>query len=494
MTVAQLLKEAGVRPTEMSGDAEIGSLRSDSRLVEPGAFFVCMPSLNSDTNAYIPEAAGRGASAILAHSEAGFRMAQEAGVCAVHIREGSPFREAAWRLAKAFFGNPSASMQVVGVTGTNGKTTTAWMLRDMCGSMGVRSAYLGTLGFHLRGQEHVLENTTPFAIELNQMLSDAKEAGVWSVAMEVSSHALKERRADGVEFDAGVFTNLTQDHLDYHKTMEDYEASKRRLFEDLPRQSKKPFVAALNADDAVGAQWAERLTCRKLTFGLSAGDLQGAPLEVSLDRIVMRMTFQGRTTETVIPLGGLFNVQNCMSAAGGFLALGHDLETTATALSKVRPVPGRFEAVSNDKGIGVIVDYAHTPDALVKLLESTQALRHGRLITVFGCGGDRDKNKRPKMARAVSENSDVAIVTSDNPRTEDPETILREVAAGLAPGSQSAQIIDRREAIAHAIGIAEPGDIVVIAGKGHENYQIIGRSKVPMDDREMAREALRSRS
>lgn len=490
MTVARLLEEAGVTAEEQSGDADVGDLVADSRSATPGALFVCMPSAHSDAHKFIPQAVEAGATAALVHSREGFEYAKPLIPCVVYLPKGARFQDALWRIAKAFFGNPTASMQVVGVTGTNGKTTTAWMLRDMCGSTGVRSAYLGTLGFHLRNKEIPLENTTPFSIDLNRMLAEAKAEGVWSLAMEVSSHALKERRADGVEFDAAVFTNLTQDHLDYHGTMADYEISKRRLFEELPLQNKKAFVGAINVDDPIGARWADGLSCRTLTYGLSSGELQGSPLKVEIDRIHMRFSYHGHLAEARVPLGGMFNVQNCMSAVAGFIALGHDLDTAAEAVAKVRPAPGRFEAVPNDKGIGVIVDYAHTPDALEKLLESTRMLKHKRLITVFGCGGDRDASKRPKMAKAVSENSDFTVVTSDNPRTEDPEAILSEVAAGIVEGSQSVRITDRREAVAYAIQHASPGDVVVIAGKGHENYQIIGRTKHPMDDRELARDAL----
>lgn len=493
MTASELLRDSGVKPEAQVGDAVLTDMCADSRRCTPGSLFVCMPSLSGDSHGFIKDAIEHGAVAVLAHTREGFEVARQACKCAILVpQELDHFRDALWMLAKAFFGNPTATMQVIGVTGTNGKTTTTWMLRDMCGSLGVRSAYIGTLGFHIRGEERPLPNTTPFSIDLNRMLAEARDAGVWALAMEVSSHALKERRSDGVEFDAAVFTNLTQDHLDYHGTMEDYEASKRRLFEDLPKQTKKPFVAVLNTDDPVGAKWADGLACKRLTYGLASGELQGAPMEVTVDHVSLRLAYKGKISETIVGMGGLFNVQNCLSAAAGFVALGHDLETTAQALSKVRPVPGRFEAVANDKGIGVIVDYAHTPDALVKLLDSTKMLKHRRLITVFGCGGDRDQGKRPKMAKVVSERSDLTIVTSDNPRTEDPQAILKQVVSGIAPNAETVQIIDRREAIEHAIRQAQQGDVVVIAGKGHENYQIIGRTKYPMDDREMAKKALES--
>jgi len=322
-------------------------------------------------------------------------------------------------------------------------------------------------------------------------MNEARERGAEAMAMEVSSHALEERRVDGTEFDAAVFTNLTQDHLDFHGTMAAYERSKWRLFDELPLQTEKPFVAAFNVDDPVGLKWSRQYTGPMVRYGFGAeADLVGIPHEVKVDRIRLSLRAD-KEINIEAPLGGGFNVSNCLSAAAGMLALGFDMDAIEEALPKVRPVPGRFEAVPNDLGIGILVDYAHTGDALEKLLDSVRDLNPRRVITVFGCGGDRDNTKRPKMAKAASERSDLTVVTSDNPRTEDPQTILDQVEKGIVPGKESVSIIDRREAVAYAIHQAKPGDVVVIAGKGHENYQIIGRTKHPMDDRELARAAFR---
>jgi UDP-N-acetylmuramoyl-L-alanyl-D-glutamate--2,6-diaminopimelate ligase len=494
MTLVELFEKAGVRPDGLDGNAEVSSMVSDSRQVTPGALFVCMPSANSDSHAFIAQAKDAGAAATLVHSQAGVEAARAAGVpFALVENDGMRFNEALWRLAKVSFGNPSGRMKMIGVTGTNGKTTTAWLIRDMLSAIGEQAAYLGTLGIQLPGESRELNNTTPFPIELNALLAEAVAKGATTMAMEVSSHALEQKRVDGLEFDAAVFTNLTQDHLDYHGTMDAYGAAKWRLFTDFPKQGPKRFVAALNLDDPTGADWAAKIDVPCIRFGVGKGDLAGDPFEVLVDSIGMRLTFEGKTVEASIPLGGNFNVQNCLSASAGMLALGYDLGAVAHALRKVRPVPGRFEAVRNDLGIGVLVDYAHTPDALEKLLDSARELHPNRLIAVFGCGGDRDRSKRPKMARVTSSKADISVLTSDNPRTEDPQAILDEVETGIEPGSKAFKIIDRREAIAHAVKIAQPGDIVVIAGKGHENYQIIGRTKYPMDDRELAREALSAR-
>jgi len=394
-------------------------------------------------------------------------------------------------------------MMVVGVTGTNGKTTTAWLIRDMLSALGLRAGYLGTLGFQIPGEERELSNTTPFAVELYNLLAEARDKGVEALAMEVSSHALAERRADGVEFDAGVFTNLTQDHLDFHGSMEEYEAAKFRLFSDLPKQSAKRFFSVVNVDDPAGRRLEDCLAGGRIwRFGvtetlelgkLSADyDLIAYAQTIAVDRIemVLNLGLDDIGLRFTSQLGGSYNVENLAAAVSALIALGVKPDEACRVAESARAVPGRFEAVRNERGIGILVDYAHTPDALEKLLDAVRPLTSGRVITVFGCGGDRDRTKRPKMARAASERSDITVVTSDNPRTEDPQTILDEVLTGIVAGRESVDIIDRREAIAHAVKIAQPGDVVVIAGKGHENYQIIGRTKYPMDDREMAREAL----
>jgi UDP-N-acetylmuramoyl-L-alanyl-D-glutamate--2,6-diaminopimelate ligase len=479
---------AGVEPVALEGDAEVSHLVVDSRQVKPGDLFVCVPGSNLDSNQFIPSAVQNGARAVLVHDSTGLEAARQLGA-AVAFVEGD-FNEAAWRLGRAFHSNPSAGMTVIGVTGTNGKTTTAWLLRDMLNHVGKHAAYLGTLGLQTPESSRELNNTTPLAFELNNILAEVRDSGADVLAMEVSSHALEERRADGVEFDAAVFTNLTQDHLDFHGSMNAYGAAKLRLFTDLPKQTSKRFVGAINVDDPVGARWAREVSVPLITYGLGGGDLRGTPVSVLVDGITMELACKGERVRAEVTLGGNFNLYNCLSAAAGFMALGYSLQQAAEALEVVHPVPGRFEAVRNDKRIGVIVDYAHTPDALMKLLDSVRELKPHRIIAVFGCGGDRDRNKRPKMARATSERAELTVVTSDNPRTEDPNEIIKEVLSGIGPGRDVETIVDRREAIQFAVGAAKPGDIVVIAGKGHENYQIIGRAKYPMDDREMARDAL----
>lgn len=495
MTLKHLLAVASVVPTEIAGDAELTSIGIDSRRIGPGGLFVCMPGTNQPSESFIPSAKEHGAAAALVYSPQGLKLAVQCGLAAALIpHRGELFEDAVWRLCDAFFDHPTRNMKVIGITGTNGKTTTAWLVRDMLRSLGYRSAYLGTLGFHLPDEERELQNTTPFAVELYNLLAEARDLGVHALAMEVSSHALSQRRVDGVEFDAAVFTNLTQDHLDFHGNMDSYAEAKHRLFTVFPSFTQKRFVAAFNVDDPKGARWALEQNGPTVTCGVEAAevDLRGTPLDVRVDRIRLALEYKDER-EVDVPLGGSYNVENALAAAAGMIALGFHLPEICDALGQVRPVPGRFEAVRNELGIGILVDYAHTPDAVGKLLSSVRQLDPARIITVFGCGGDRDRTKRPKMARVASEHSDLTVVTSDNPRTEDATAIVEEVRTGIASGRESICIVDRAEAIDYAIGVAKPGDVVVIAGKGHENYQIIGRTKQFMDDRVMAREALSHR-
>ena len=475
------MRSANLHPVEMLGDAEIGSITIDSRACRAGSLFVCMPQMTRESESFLPDAVENGARAALVHSREGMELAQSLGIAAVlspHV--GTGFHESVWRLCDAFYNHPTREMKLVGVTGTNGKTTTAWVIRDMLRAEGVAGGYLGTLGFQLPGEDRELQNTTPFAVELYGMLAEARDRRVRALAIEISSHALAQRRADGVEFDAAVFTNLTQDHLDFHGTMEEYATAKWRLFSDLPRLSEKPFRAAFNMEDATGREWAARedgADATPIRYGLNE---ENGPLDILFHADSVRVdAIEGQLNgiPVRIPLGGMYNVQNAACAAAGMMALGYSAEAIAPLLSQVRPVPGRFEAVPNDRGFGVLVDYAHTPDALYKLLISVRELSPARVLTVFGCGGDRDRAKRPLMARAASELSDLTIVTSDNPRTEDPGAIIKETVAGILPGREHREIEDRREAVAAAIRQAQPGDVVVIAGKGHENYQIVGHTK-----------------
>lgn len=502
MKLSELIQRSECSLKAFIGDGEVTGITSDSRTIAKGDLFVCMPSRRTDTTALAPAAVKAGATAVISSDPRILEMHRQLAVPVMYAPSvDGLFESAVWRLAHCILLYPSRSMRVIGVTGTNGKTTTAWLLAGMMEALFGSCAYLGTLGFMMK-RPHQPEvsvdvgNTTPFSVDLAKFLFRVKESGIRHVAMEVSSHALAERRVDGVEFDAAVFTNLTQDHLDYHGTMDAYEAAKKRLFYVLPERSSKKFVGAINLDDLTGEEWFSHADFKALGCSLKGNPraaLQGELLAVTLTHVHMRLRFGAEEAEMNVPLGGLFNASNIICAAAGALAIGVRLHDVARALEKAKPVPGRFEPVPNDLGIGVLVDYAHTPDALEKLLASVRDLKPRRIITVFGCGGDRDRTKRPKMAAAASSLSDFVVLTSDNPRTEDPEAIIRETAVGLVAGVPSETRIDRPEAIALAIERAEEGDVVVIAGKGHEAYQIVGTVKHPMDDRLLAKAALERR-
>lgn len=500
--LTELLAKAGVSPVRLSGDASIARATLDSRRADGETLFVARTGAAADGESYLDNPSP----AAIVHSEAGFDRAVALGKAVALIP--MPRRpDAEWRLMDTLYEHPTRAMKVIGVTGTNGKTSVCWFLRDMLTAFGLRAGYLGTLGFQCPGVERELSNTTPFAVELYGMLAEARDAGVEALAMEVSSHALAEKRCDGVEFDVGVFLNLTQDHLDLHGTMEAYKAAKMRLFKELPALSEKRFTAAVNLGDPAGENFqlpggvAYALVAEETEDGYD-GCLTGLPTRIGLTSIEMELGALGLCDGTVkASVGGGYNAENVLSACAALYALAEStdlfqgdrsqtkLELLAGLASAIRPVPGRFEPVPSTRDLDVVVDYAHTPDAVEKLLAAVRPLARGKIHVMLGCGGDRDRAKRPLMARAAVEGADRVILTSDNPRTEDPEAILDDMTAGLRAGKYE-RIADRAEAIRAAISGAAPGDAVVIAGKGHETYQIVGRTKHPFDDRMVAREAL----
>jgi UDP-N-acetylmuramoyl-L-alanyl-D-glutamate--2,6-diaminopimelate ligase len=384
-------------------------------------------------------------------------------------------------LAARFFGDPTAEFRVVGVTGTNGKTTTAFLIHEVLKAAEYPCGLLGTVKQIVGGVEKDVVRTTPEAIELQSTFRQMLEGGDEACAMEVSSHAMTLHRADAIHFEVAVFTNLTQDHLDFHADMEDYFLAKRKLFEMGPR------TAIVNVDDPYGRRLADEFEC--LTFSAEGAEADYIARDVSFDAGGARFSVGDMELRTGLP--GHFNVANALGAFAAAEAMGVGAEIAAAGLARAARVPGRFEPIDEGQGFSVLVDYAHTPDSLENVLRAARRLTAGQLISVFGAGGDRDRDKRPKMGRAGAELSDLAVVTSDNPRSEDPEAIVAEVAAGADGVSRLEVVVDRREAIALALGRAEPGDTVVIAGKGHEQGQEFedGR-KIPFDDREVAREEL----
>lgn len=472
-----------------AGDAEVSGISIDSRTLIPGELFLCMPGTKVDSHNFVDEALSKGATAVVVTRRDVYDALQDRDVPVAVVRDAVA---ACWKLAKQCYGNSSARLSVVGITGTNGKTTTAWLLMQLLQAVGRNAGYIGTLGARTAREEFQTDLTTPFPPQVQSLLQRFAERGVDSVAMEVSSHALQQRRVDGVEFKVAVFTNLTQDHLDFHRSLDDYFQCKRRLFHDMP-QPERP-IAVLNADDPFGRRLRSELE-GAITFGAEpSATLRLIRGSATVSHCAFTVEYGGVCYDVEVPLGASFNIVNCLAALGAALSLGVRVEDAVAALSAVRPAPGRFESIPTNADYQVLVDYAHTPDALVKLLTAVRELGPKRIITVFGCGGDRDRTKRPLMGTAAATHSDVVYVTSDNPRTENPESILKDILPGVRPGTAVRVQADRRQAIYGAIAEARAGDVVVIAGKGHEDYQILGTTKIHFDDREVAAEAIQARA
>ncbi len=471
--------------------AAVSGLVADSRRVAPGDCFVAVPGFKQDARRFVPEAVNRGASAVVTEGEP-----LDVAVCQVLVPSA---RFAASRLAAAYHGNPSRHLTVVGITGTNGKTTTSYLVDALLRARGFQTGLIGTIHYVIAGQKLPAGQTTPEALELQSMLARMRDGGVRGVAMEVSSHALALWRVDDIEFDVAVFTNLTQDHLDFHGTLDEYRRAKRRLFELLERSSKPRRTAVINADDPSAEELVRGLDVAVVTFGLgSRAAVRAAEYTSALDGIRMTVeTPRGRVT-LVSPLIGEHNVMNLLGAVATGLALGLDGEAIARALGSVGTVPGRFERVTAGQPFLVVVDYAHTPDALERVLATARKITAGRLGVVFGCGGDRDRGKRPIMGEIAARLADHVWITSDNPRSERPEAIIDEIVAGarrIARASETWMTVpDRRAAIRAALEWARPDDTIVIAGKGHETYQIIGPDVLAFDDREVARQILSGRT
>jgi UDP-N-acetylmuramoyl-L-alanyl-D-glutamate--2,6-diaminopimelate ligase len=484
---------AAAEGARVVGDAsvEVGSLAYDSRRVGPGTLFFCVRGGKADGHEFAAAAVEAGAAALVVERELDLPVAQ------VVVADA---RAAMAPLAARFWGDPTEELKVVGVTGTNGKTTTAFLVREILEAAGSQCGLLGTVKQVVGGVEEEVERTTPEAIDLQATFRRMLDGGDRVCAMEVSSHALALHRADAIHFDVALFTNLSQDHLDFHADMGEYFQAKRRLFGAGPR------TAVVNVDDEYGDRLATEFDC--LSFSAEGWDADFAARDVSFDAGGSRFTVTmppGRNLHpetTVGPIGGEvrvrtrlpghFNVANALAAFAAATVLGVDPETVGVGLAAAAPPPGRFEPIDEGQPFAVLVDYAHTPDSLENVLGAARRLTEGRLISVFGAGGDRDRGKRPQMGRAAADLSDLTIVTSDNPRSEPPEAIVEEILAGIENRGGVEVEPDRRAAIELALGRARPGDTVVIAGKGHEQGQEFeGGRKLPFDDREVVREELR---
>ena len=462
---------------------EITSICYDSRRAQPGSLFVALKGEKVDGSIFISQAVEKGAVAVLSET---IETLSRATVVVVKNT-----RPALADVAANFYQHPSKAMKIAGVTGTNGKTTTVFLLKHICDRAMLRCGVIGTVRYEIGDRILPATRTTPESLDVQDLLWQMRSAGCKAAAMEVSSHALDQDRVRNVEFDAAIFTNLTQDHLDYHQSMEAYAEAKARLFSGLLAQKKKS-TAIFNVDDRIGAQFWTRFGREMPVIGFGCGmkaDFRASNIRTDLNGTSYQLDAHERSYLVRLPLIGQFNVYNSLAAIAGARALGVDVRASVLALADCPPVPGRLEAVPGQRQFRVFVDYAHTDDALQNVLKTCRELNPARLIVVFGCGGSRDRGKRPKMGAVVDQYADWAIVTSDNPRKEEPSAIIDDIKPGLARGNYEA-ILDRKEAIFKAVAMAEPRDIVLIAGKGHEKTQEFADHTIPFDDVAVATWAL----
>jgi len=499
MTFAELVEP--LRGIERQGNLNVAvtSLTDDSRAVRPGGVFVAVKGERVDGHAFVGKAVAAGAAGLVlqkGHKEMGAAAGKSVPV--VRVEDS---RRVLGLLAGRFYGDPASRLRMVGVTGTNGKTTVTYLCKAVLETAGLRVGLIGTVAYQIGAERLPAAHTTPGAVELQALLARMADAGMDAAVMEVSSHALAMDRTSGCEFDVAIYTNLTQDHLDFHPDMDAYFQAKLRLFSGLDPAGRKlrPKRAIVNLDDARGPRVCEASRVPVWTYGIhKPADIRAEDVRLALGGTrFIAATPQGRFP-VESRLVGEHNVYNILAAIGVGLHEGLTPDTVQRGIASVANVPGRFERVEAGQDFTVVVDYAHTDDALLRLLTAAQALKTGRIITVFGCGGDRDRGKRPKMGRVAARLSDVVFLTSDNPRSENPEAILREIEVGVREviADQPVRyevIADRRAAIEAAVREAKAGDTVLIAGKGHEDYQIVGSTRLHFDDREVARAALATR-
>ncbi len=497
MTLRELLASLDKVLSEGDLQREVMSITEDSRQVKPGSVFVAIKGEHSDGHQFVRQAQKQGAVGVVVEEDFETHEPPVGGGSTALIRVKNS-RKALGLLAAKFSGMPSANLHMVGVTGTNGKTTVTHLAKSLLEAHGLRVGLLGTVGYVIGTEHRVASHTTPASVELQDMLKAMVNAGLDVAVMEVSSHALALDRIAGCEFDIVVFTNLTQDHLDFHHTLDDYFQAKLRLFTECVESGQKtrPKRALVNADDERAPLILQHCSIPTWTYGLHAhADIRAESVRLSMGGTDFLVNSPHGPLIIKSQLVGEHNVSNMLAAIGIGLEMGMTVPMIEQAVQSVANVPGRFERINEGQPFTVVVDYAHTDDALYRLLRAAKAITEGRIITVFGCGGDRDAGKRPKMGQVAARHSNVVIVTSDNPRTENPQTILTQIEQGiqsLLPEDRCPyQIIaDRAEAIQAAVSEAKDGDLLLIAGKGHEDYQILGTQKIHFDDREEARKAI----
>ncbi len=481
MMLNRLVEGMDIRASGGNTAVQVEGISTDSRRVEKGELFVALRGEHADGRDFIGQAVSRGAVAVMCEDGSGL-----AGVGVPYVVVDDA-RDALASVSSRFYENPSETLTLVGVTGTNGKTTTTYMLRSILEAAGINTGLIGTISYCIAGRTCQAPFTTPEPPEFQGLLKTMLEAGATHVVAEVSSHALALKRVDYTKFKVAVFTNLTRDHLDFHHTMEEYFSAKRRLFDELLGESG---TAVINIDDPYGGRLRASLRGRTISVGRDAdADLRAVDIENDASGLRFNIAFNGQVQPVNSALIGEPNVYNMLVSAGAALALGLSWDHIARGIGSLGVVEGRFERVDAGQDFLLIVDYAHTDDALRRLILSARDITRGRVITVFGCGGERDRGKRPRMGSAAAELSDLVIITSDNPRGEDPERIIKDIVAGVT--RENYRIVpDRAEAIAEAVNIARTNDTVLIAGKGHEDYQIVKGERVHFSDREVAEEAI----
>lgn len=482
MNLSNILEGVNGKLVKGNTDIEIKSMTIDSRKAGEGILFIAMVGMTTDGHKFIPSAYEKGCRAVI--TEHSVENLPED----ITVYQVEDARDALDVMAANFYKNPGRELNMIGVTGTNGKTSTTYFIESVLNHIKHKTAVIGTVEIRIGGKKREIDfatSTTPDTIELNQMLRIMADEKCDDVVMEVSSHSLELKKVKGINFKVGVFTNLTQDHLDFHKTMENYCAAKAKLF-------RMCEYGVVNVDDSWSEKIMENASCGFLTYSIEKpSDLQAVDIEYLPDRVHFTVGIKGENIRFELMVPGRFSVYNALAAIGTALMMGIDVNDIREGINSIKGVPGRIQSIKNDKGFNVIVDYAHTPDGLENIINAVREFTKGRVITVFGCGGDRDKTKRPIMGEIVGKLSDIAIVTSDNPRSEEPEEILKEIEIGIKPVTDKYEMYpDRGEAIKRAIEIAKQGDSVIIAGKGHENYQILKDKTIHFDDAEAAKEIL----
>jgi UDP-N-acetylmuramoyl-L-alanyl-D-glutamate--2,6-diaminopimelate ligase len=484
MQLADLIQRLRAISIDGPVDREITGLRYDSRRVGPGNLFVAVGGSCFDGHSFIEQAVDKGAVAIVGEKPG---LSKRATMIVVPNS-----REALARLAATYYGDPSRRLKVIGVTGTNGKSTTTFLVKHLLERANQSTGLIGTVRYEIGERVLPAQRTTPESLDLQELLSQCVEAGCRNVVLEVSSHALSQGRASEIAFDVGAFTNLTQDHLDFHHGMKDYFEAKARLFDSVRDNQKKERAAVINIDDPYGQQLVARFgrDLPMISYGMGArAQFRASNFKVEMNGTSYQLNAKEKSYLVRLPLIGRFNVYNSLAALAVAHAIGADVRTSVLALANAPQIPGRLEAIPAKRQFHVFVDYAHTDDALLNVLRTCRDLHPNRLILVFGCGGNRDGTKRVLMGAVADQYADYAILTSDNPRKEDPEAIVRDIEAGFKRKNYE-KIVDRREAISRAIALAQPKDIVLIAGKGHEKYQEFGDHTIPFDDVEVAARAL----